>query len=400
MVGPTTGGSLPSEYGPVVARGYVGEMLARRPLSPDFLLWDKKWGAPFGRRIVPGLTTVARKVGVDRRLAPLFGPFAYQSNSSTRAFEFPWAFQAVQPAPGVRVLEIGGALSGFQFVLSRAGCEVHNVDPFLDYGVGDYKAGPEERLAQLNRALKTNVHLHKSTLPEANVEGTFDVICSVSTIEHVPQDVLTETLDTIPRLLKPSGRVVLTVDLFLNLEPFCRRKTNQWGTNVKPKWIADALNMNLVEGDPSELLGYKEFQRKESSSTWRITRSTTIIRRWLNLWFSGTSGQSHLSLTTNISNLDPLKRLRHDLTVIDRTYNVVTGRSGYPNETINVSLFREHVWAVDAHYRICADETQEASGRFLGHVSALDADNRFSVGETRSPDPLPPSLQYAGERKR
>ena len=42
----------------------------------------------------------------------------------------------------MRMLEIGGALSGLQSS-SLAGCEVHNVDPFLDYGMGEYDVDPE-----------------------------------------------------------------------------------------------------------------------------------------------------------------------------------------------------------------------------------------------------------------
>lgn len=235
-------------------------MLATRELPLEYAIWNKKWGAPWGKYSgVPGLAMVARWAGVNYRLAPVFGPFAYQVNSSTRKFEFPWTYREVRPTPGLRVLEIGGALSGLQFVLARAGSEVHNVDPFFDYGRGDYRSSPEKRHAQLNRAFKTDVKLHKSTLPDANIEGTFDVIYSVSTLEHIPTDALEETLTFARRILKPEGRIVLTVDLFLDLEPFSDRTFNKWGGNVSAKWIADVLDMELTEGDPSELLGYEQF---------------------------------------------------------------------------------------------------------------------------------------------
>jgi len=235
-------------------------MLARRTLPPEYAAWNKKWGAPWGHAAsVRGLGAMARWTGVNYQLAPFFGPFAYQINSSTRTYEFPWTYYEVRPASGQRVLEIGGALSGLQFVLARAGCEVHNVDPFFDYGGGAYRSSPEKRHAQLNRAFKTDVKLYKSTLPDADIEGTFDVIYSVSTLEHIPLDALEETLTFARRLLKPEGRIVLTVDLFLDLEPFGDRTTNKWGSNVAPKWIADVLKMDLTQGDPSELLGYEEF---------------------------------------------------------------------------------------------------------------------------------------------
>jgi 2-polyprenyl-3-methyl-5-hydroxy-6-metoxy-1,4-benzoquinol methylase len=234
-------------------------MLARRVLPPEFATWNEKWGAPSGRRGIPGLPRLARRARMDYQFANAFGPFAYQGNSSTRIYEFPWVYHMLRPRPGLRALEIGGALSGLQFVLARAGCEVHNVDPFFDYGGGEYQSGPERRHGQLNRAFKTDVKLHKTTLPAAKIDGPFDIIFSVSTLEHIPRDALVETLAAARRLLNPGGRIVLTVDLFLNLEPFCRRKTNQWGTNVPPRWIADMLDMDLAEGTPSELFGYDEF---------------------------------------------------------------------------------------------------------------------------------------------
>jgi len=33
-------------------------------------------------------------------------------------------------------------------------------------------------------------------------------------------------------VLKPGGRLVLTIDLFLNLKPFTSRTSNQFGVNV------------------------------------------------------------------------------------------------------------------------------------------------------------------------
>ena len=60
-------------------------------------------------------------------------------------------------------------------------------------------------------------------------------------------------------LLSPGGLVVLTIDLFLNLTPFCSRKTNIWGTNVSVAWIDELLGYTMVAGDRSELYGYEEF---------------------------------------------------------------------------------------------------------------------------------------------
>lgn len=89
------------------------------------------------------------------------------------------------------------------------------------------------------------------------------MIYSVSTIEHIPPDVLEDTLVAARRLLAPGGRIVLTVDLFLDLMPYTARESNNWGTNVSAKWIADILQMELAIGDPSELPGYQEFSTEK-----------------------------------------------------------------------------------------------------------------------------------------
>jgi hypothetical protein len=52
---------------------------------------------------------------------------------------------------------------------------------------------------------------------------------------------------------------VLTIDLFLNLAPFCSRTTNVWGTNASVAWIDEILGYTMVTGDRAELYGYQEF---------------------------------------------------------------------------------------------------------------------------------------------
>ncbi len=156
-------------------------------------------------------------------------------------------------------MEIGGAFSGLQFVLAKDGHEVHNVDPFFDYGRGGYSTDPVVRHASLNRAFNTNVILNKSTLPDADLEGNFAAVICVSTLEHLPPESIEATLETVKKLIAPGGLVVLTVDLFLNLIPFSDRATNVWGGNSSIAWIEDLLGYEMVAGDRAELYGYKEF---------------------------------------------------------------------------------------------------------------------------------------------
>jgi hypothetical protein len=60
-------------------------------------------------------------------------------------------------------------------------------------------------------------------------------------------------------LLKQGGYFVLTMDLFLNLKPFCLRETNEYGRNVSVKMLLEEAPFQLVNGIRSELWGYPEF---------------------------------------------------------------------------------------------------------------------------------------------
>jgi hypothetical protein len=230
-------------------------MLARRELPEEYVRWNRAWAAPFGR--YPAAVALLGPLG--RRLRRARGPFAFQSNTSTRRYEYPWAYHQLTGLAPSRILEIGGALSGLQFVLAKHGHEVHNVDPFLDYGRGDYDIDPVAEHAALNRAFGTRVVLHRATLPEAGLVGPFSAAVCVSTLEHLPPEAIRATLEAVTSLLRPGGLVVLTIDLFLNLTPFCSRTSNVWGANMSVAWIEELLGYPMLAGDRAELYGYKEF---------------------------------------------------------------------------------------------------------------------------------------------
>ncbi len=251
-------------------------MLARREAPPEFERWNSTWGAPWGRHVVSVPLDGSRReklVDYVERLPGRFrrpvlrstqanrirGPFAFQPNTSTRAYEYPWAFHQVKALGPSRILEVGGALSGLQFVLAKSGYEVHNVDPFFDYGSGQYEVDPIAEHAALNRSFGTDVNLHRATLPEANLTGQFSAVLCISTIEHLAEQDIASTLNAAKEILAPGGLLVLTVDLFLNLEPFCDRKANQWGSNASIAWIEELVGYEMVFGDYSELYGYPEF---------------------------------------------------------------------------------------------------------------------------------------------
>ena len=240
-------------------------MLAPRRLPEQFAAWNRVHGAPFGR--------VMRGAGLLRRCLPaatwerLRGPFALQPNNDTWVFEYPWAYYAAfgpegrcaAGQPGMKVVEIGGGLAGFQFVLDRAGCAVVNIDPGLEAnGVG--WPCDERSMRKLNARFGTRVDLRPTVAGRAGLaEGVYDRVFSISVLEHLPDEDLREAMACAFRWLKPGGLMIMTVDLSLNLHPFCSRRANEYGCNQDLYRIVTQQPFELVYGNPAELYGFAEF---------------------------------------------------------------------------------------------------------------------------------------------
>lgn len=231
-------------------------VLARRHLPREYVEFNKRFWAPFGRSfpMMDFIKSISWSLFVK-----LSGPFSVQPNNTLREFEYPWAYSQFRPREGTSVLEIGGGLSGFQFVLARAGMKVVNVDPGMAAkGVG--WTCNEANIRQLNKIFGTRVELQNTTAAEAELaDESFDCAYSISVIEHLPEDEIIDVMKHVYRCLKPGGLFILTVDLFLNLFPFTDRMSNEYGKNVDVKWLVGLSPFVLERGEKSELFGYPEF---------------------------------------------------------------------------------------------------------------------------------------------
>ena len=141
-------------------------MLAPSTIPEKFLAWNKIQGAPFGyqrpqwRRLAWLFSTNA--------LQRIRGPFAIQTNSTTRRYEYPWAYYTAELGSHKKIVEIGGGLSGFQFVLSREGHKVVNVDPGMAAtGIG--WPCDEANIRRLNSWFSSNVILKNTNIANANL---------------------------------------------------------------------------------------------------------------------------------------------------------------------------------------------------------------------------------------
>lgn len=233
-------------------------MLALKSLPENFRAWNLNQGAPNGHE--RRRRNAFRRFYSERAWRRLRGPFSIQGNNSIRAFEYPWAFHIGAPAPGMRALDIGGGLCGFQFALSSAGVRVVNIDPgmeALDWPVNNASVN------ELNELFGTDVELRNCTASEAGLEETsYDRAYSISVLEHLPASEIETIVRHVFRALKPGGLFILTVDLFLNVAPFTTRVENAFGTNRDVHALSRLAPFELIEGNPEELYGFPEFDHE------------------------------------------------------------------------------------------------------------------------------------------
>ena len=230
-------------------------MLARAEFPQSFDRWNARWHAPFGRR-----SRLTRLLGGTAFGVRARGPFAWQPNNSTRAFEYPWTYERVRARGSrLRVAEVGGGLAGLQFVLASEGDQVVNVDPGLKARGKGWELSREAH-ERLCRVFHAQVELMDATIDSVAIpEHSLDVLVSVSALEHFAPEDLKAFAEHASRLLKPTGVVVLTVDLFLDLAPFSRKTVNEYGRNIDIRQLLADAKLDLIEGERSELLGFPEF---------------------------------------------------------------------------------------------------------------------------------------------
>ncbi len=232
-------------------------MLAPLRISEEFQKWNALHGAPFGHHIYTSEQHIAALKNTTNSLELIrdHGPFVLQRNNSTRQFEFPWAYHAVGASQPCRVVEIGGGLSGLQFILSSAGFDVTNVDP----GGAGFELDPETH-RHANEALGTSVRLVDTNFEQANLApNSVDRLLSISTFEHLTDEQLDHILLEARKVLKSSGLFIMTVDLFLNVRPFTRRPSNRYGRNIPIGELLKKYGFSIHSGVDTQTFGNRSF---------------------------------------------------------------------------------------------------------------------------------------------
>ncbi len=136
-------------------------------------------------------------------------------------------YQVVREASGKRIAEIGG---GDSRLLPKLAQNNHcsNVEKFDGTHGGPNQPVPMEGVEIINSYLGEQ----DSRLGDAS----FDIVFSVSVVEHVPADQLSAFHDDQFRILKPGGMFVHAIDMYVEDEPSAAAAER---FNAYRRWVAE-----------------------------------------------------------------------------------------------------------------------------------------------------------------
>ncbi|MCS7019517.1 MAG: class I SAM-dependent methyltransferase [Cytophagales bacterium] len=129
----------------------------------------------------------------------------------------------------MKVVEIGGAYSDLpQYIATQFGCEVHVID---DFGVESGEAEMWSRWGKREELLERNPNVRYIFDRVGNFASKqiplnyYDLIFTVSTLEHVPPKAMADVFRHMEQMLKSGGKMVHCIDLQI---PLKLHQTKDW----------------------------------------------------------------------------------------------------------------------------------------------------------------------------
>lgn len=202
-----------------------------------------------------------------------------------RLIEYPWAANHMRLEPGVKILDIGSASYNLlPLLLASDGYLVYatDIDPRL------------ERLKAVSPG--DNLVIEKADATALPYQDAFfDRVSAISTIEHIPDDGDSLAIRQIARVLKPGGRLVITVPFNNNYrETFVQKDVYSQGYTGEPifyqrHYDPATIHSRLVEPSGLNLVDIEYFGERYlrfESLFDRLPLMATIPFRWLTPLFT------------------------------------------------------------------------------------------------------------------
>ena len=137
----------------------------------------------------------------------------YGTDFNIKGFEYPWLLTSRTWTQGERVLDVGAGFSSLPiFIQDTYGCEVWVVDNFSSSCFRSSRRDPlvhAETHPNVQFIFEDMGKPAESSLPS----NYFDVVYSLSVLEHVPKKMTAKVWKHMDQVLKPGGEMLHAIDL-------------------------------------------------------------------------------------------------------------------------------------------------------------------------------------------
>jgi len=184
------------------------------------------------------------------------GPQMYGS----RHWEYPFAILAAELKPGMACADIGCGRTPFTaYLASRPDVRVAGFDPdlFLE------RESPTAFGVSEDYIRSTGIEFHNSGMTQLDApDNQFDRVFCLSVIEHLEADTARKGMREMARVLKPGGRLILTVDLMIH-DTLCEVDPLSliWESGLVPaagmnlRWPRHRLGIGYKGDHPADVFG-------------------------------------------------------------------------------------------------------------------------------------------------
>lgn len=190
---------------------------------------------------------------------------------ATRMFEYPYVYRNMGLGKPLRILDYGSGYTFFPFLLQEEGNDVTcvDIDRLVEKCFSGYEGKCKPRFVR-----NTEVSL-------PNFDNKFDVIYSVSVLEHSSAKNYEAIFKSISENLKTSGRFVLTFDISLD--------NNSMISLIDLKEFIRCMNI-YFDGPDIANFDVKLLEESENLSTQYIRTHFPALSPWQKLRFRDTLG--------------------------------------------------------------------------------------------------------------
>ncbi len=142
----------------------------------------------------------------------------FYTKTSIRAIEYPWVLEKITEVTPVKIADIGAGVSPLPIILGEKGYSITTIDfHSIKRELANQSEWNEWGFLDYSKFVSSIKSLNLDVL-RYHPEEKFDVIYSVSVIEHMPRKIREQFIKWVAKWLKPGGRLILTLDLISGSE--------------------------------------------------------------------------------------------------------------------------------------------------------------------------------------